>query len=88
MADLLKTTIAAGATNSDLTALTEHGSVKVGLQGNVEVLIEQELDDSPVQWGAIYQGRGPAVVIDYVGTKLRFTNMGDATTYIRVGEPA
>lgn len=88
MSDLLKTTIAAGATNSDLAALTEHGRVVVGLQGNVEVLIEQELDDSPATWGAIFQGRGPAVVVDYVGTKLRFTNKGAEETYIRVGESA
>lgn len=83
MADLLKTTIAAGATNSALTSLTEHGSVKVGIKGNVEVLIEQELDTDV--WGSIYQGRGPAVVVDYVGTKLRFRNMGTETTQIRVG---
>lgn len=81
MADALKTTIAAGATNSSLTTLTEHGSVVVGMSGRV--IIEHELDTGI--WQALYDG-SDCRVIDYAGQSLRITNPGTVAINIRVGQ--
>ena len=85
MADLAIQTLAAAAELA-LTGLTEHGVVKIGISGGAKILVEQELDDSPATRGPVYDGGGPSVVVDYVGTKLWITNKGTATLSIRVGQ--
>ncbi len=85
MADLAKQTLAAAAELA-LTGLTEHGTVKVAVTGNSPILIEQELHDTGPVRGPVYEGSGPAIVLDYVGTKLWITNKGAATTNLRVGQ--
>lgn len=85
MADLAKQTLAANAELA-LAGLTEHGSVKIGVTGNSKIRVEHELHDTGPVRGPVYEGFGPAIVADYVGTKLWITNIGSATLNLRVGQ--
>ena len=85
MADKLKTSLAANAT-SNLTGLTEHGTVRIKTNGTIKV--EEELDDtgSGVWQQVAVIGPGPGMDVSYVGTKLNITNIGTAAANVRVGQ--
>ncbi len=87
MADLSKTTLAPGVANRiALTGLTEHGVVKIGTNGKSRIVVEHELHDTGPVLGTVYDGLGPAIVADYVGTKIWVTNLGAETINIRIGQ--
>ena len=87
MADKLKTSLAAAAT-SNLTSLTEHGTVRIVTNGLLKV--SAELDDSgDGVWEQVaIIGPGPGMDVSYVGTKLNLTNIGTAAANVRVGQLA
>lgn len=86
MADLLKTSIAAGASASDITGMTEGGQARVASNGKIDIL--QELDDAGGgTWQVVFSGVAiPAIVVGYVGTKLRITNIDSAAVKVRVNQ--